>query len=68
MTPDSSAYLAIERTLQGAFASHPKGMALPALCIVEVLDRASWPGLYPSPSNASGRIHVVALAGSWNGA
>ena len=61
----SSAYLASERAKrsgQGAFASHPKGMALPAL------DRrrnartgACWPVLHASPSPSSGRSHVTAL-------
>ena len=75
--PDSKCYLAIERARQGAFSSHPKGMALPALMtkphrhqtvlgfvIVEALDRAFRPALHTSPSAASGRSHVTALAGS----
>ena len=41
--PDRLPYPAIERACQGAFSSHPKGMALPALCFVEALDR----GLVP---------------------
>src|SRR5206468_2088451 len=41
--PGSRAYLAIERTRQGAFSSHPKGMALPVLRFVEALDRAFRP-------------------------
>lgn len=41
--PDSSRYLAIERACQGAFSSHPKGKALPALRVVEALDRAASP-------------------------
>ncbi len=41
--PDSGFYLAIERARQGAFSSHPKGMALPAPRFVEALDRASGP-------------------------
>jgi hypothetical protein len=61
--PGSFAYLATERALQGAFTSHPKGMALPALRFVEALDRAFGPALPTSPSAASGRSHVPALAG-----
>ena len=53
--PDSKAYLAIKRARQGAFASHPKGMALPALRFVEAFDRAFRPALHTSPSAASGR-------------
>ena len=41
--PDSGNYLAIERACQGAFWSHPKGKALPALRIVEAFDRGSAP-------------------------
>ena len=41
--PDSGYYLAIERARQGAFASHPKGMALPLLRFVEALERATSP-------------------------
>jgi hypothetical protein len=62
--PDSRGYLAIERACQDAFSSHPEGMALPALRIVEALDRALWPALRTSPCAASGRTHVTALAGS----
>ena len=62
--PDSGHYLAIERARHGAFSSHPKGMALPALRFVEALDRAFWPALHPFPSAASGRSHVTALVGS----
>ena len=61
---NSGAYLANERACQGAFASHPKGMALPAP------DRrrsartgAYWPALRASPSPSFGRTHVTALAG-----
>ena len=63
----SSCYLPIERARQGAFSSHPKGMALPALRFVEALDRAFWPALHTSPSAASGRSHVTALAGGRSG-
>ena len=59
MQPDSSYYLAIERACQGAFSSHPKGMALPAPRFVEALDRAFGPALPTSPSAASGRSHVT---------
>ena len=62
--PDRTPYLAIERACQGAFSSHPKGMALPALRFVEAFDRAFRPALHTSPSAASGRSHVTALA-SW---
>jgi hypothetical protein len=62
--PGSSGYLAIERARQGAFLSHPKGMAVPALRFVEALDRAFWPALHTSPSAASGRSHVTALVGA----
>ena len=41
--PDSKGYLAIERSCQNAFSSHPKGMALPALRFVEALDRGKPP-------------------------
>ncbi len=41
--PDSGHYLAIERARQGASSSHPKGKPLPALRIVEALDRAAGP-------------------------
>ena len=41
--PDSGHYLANERACQGACSSHPKGKALPALCVVKALDRASGP-------------------------
>ena len=58
--PDSGHYLAIERARQGAFSSHPKGMALPALGFVEALDRGLSPALHTSPSPASGRSHVTA--------
>jgi hypothetical protein len=58
--PDSKDYLAIERARQGAFSSHPKGMALPALRFVEALDRAFGPALPTSPSAASGRSHATA--------
>src|SRR6478752_2943827 len=57
---NSTSYLANERSCQGAFASHPKGMALPAP------DRrrnartgAYWPALRASPNPASGRNHVT---------
>jgi hypothetical protein len=60
--PDSGHYLAIERARQGAFSFHPKGMALPGLRFVEALDRAFGPALHTSPSAASGRSHVTALA------
>ena len=40
--PDSVPYLAIERARQGPSSSHPKG-ALPALRVVEALDRAACP-------------------------
>ena len=60
----STGYLAIERARQGAFSFHPMGMALPALRLVEALDRAARPVLYTSPSAASGMSHVAALAGS----
>jgi len=36
---NSGAYFAIERARKGAFASHPKGMVLPAHRCVEALDR-----------------------------
>ena len=60
--PDSGRYLAIERACQGAFSSHPSGMAPPALHFVEALDRAFWPALPTSPAAASGGRHVTALA------
>jgi hypothetical protein len=41
--PDSGHYLAIKRARQGASSSHLKGKALPALRVVEALDRASGP-------------------------
>ena len=61
--PGSFAYLAIEQARQSAFSSHPKGMALPGLCFVDALDRGLSPALHTSPSAASGRSHVMALAG-----
>ena len=61
--PDSVHYLAIERVCQDAFSSHPKGMALPGLRFVEALDGGLSPVLHTSPSAASGRSHVTALAG-----
>ena len=39
----SSVHLAIERARQGAFLSHPKGKAVPALPVVETLDRGQPP-------------------------
>jgi len=59
----SRGYLAIERARQGGSSAHSKGMALPALRFAEALDRAFWPALPTSPSAASGRSHVTALAG-----
>jgi hypothetical protein len=53
--PGSRRYLAIERALQSAFSSHPKGMALPVLRGVEALDRALRPASHAPPSAASGR-------------
>jgi len=41
--PDSGHYLAIERARQSASSSHPKGKTLPALRVVESLDRAAGP-------------------------
>jgi len=41
--PDSCRYLVIERACQGAFSSHPKGKVLPALRVVEALDRGHAP-------------------------
>ena len=41
--PDSGHYLANERACQGASSSHPRGKTLPALRVVEVLDRAASP-------------------------
>ena len=41
--PDSGGYLASARACQGAFSSHPKGLTLPALRFVEVLDRGRLP-------------------------
>ncbi|HYC95926.1 MAG TPA: hypothetical protein VEB39_09550 [Sphingomicrobium sp.] len=35
-------YLAIERPRQGASSSHPKGMTLQALRVVDALDRGHW--------------------------
>ena len=61
--PGSRGYLAIERARQSGFSSHPMGMALPVLRFVEALDRAFWPAPHTSPSAASGRSHVTALAG-----
>src|SRR3954453_12451523 len=60
----SRGYLAIERARQDAFSSHPKGMALPGLRFAEALDRALRPALPTSPSAASRRSHVTALAGN----
>jgi hypothetical protein len=62
--PDRGSYLASERACQGAFLAHPKGMALPGLRFVKAFDRGFSPALHTSPSAASGRSHVVALAGS----
>ena len=62
--PGRKSYPAIERACQCAFSSHPKGMALSALRFVEALDRGLSPALLASPSAASGRSHVTALAGS----
>jgi len=62
--PDSRHYLAIAGARQDAFSSHPKGMALPVLRFVKALDRAFRPALHTSPSAASGRCHVTALAGT----
>ena len=53
--PDSGHYLAIEPACQGAFASHPKGMALPAHDFVEALDRRFPYALRTSPRPASCR-------------
>jgi len=36
-------YVASERACQSAFSSHPKGKALPALRLVEALDRGAAP-------------------------
>ena len=52
--PDSGHYLAIERACQGAYSSHPKGKALPALRVVEALDRGVSPDLRTPPCTASG--------------
>ena len=41
--PDRKPYPAIERACQGAFSSHPKGKALPALRFVEALGRGAAP-------------------------
>ena len=63
---DSRDYLASERakrSAQGAFASHPEGMSLPAHHFVEALDRRSRYALRASSRAASGRSHVTALAG-----
>lgn len=62
--PDSRHYLAIERACQGAYSSHPEGMALAGLRFVEPLERAFRPVLRATPPAASGRSHVTALAGS----
>jgi hypothetical protein len=64
--PGSGDYLASERAKrsgQGAFASHPEGMALPAHRIVEALARRARYVLRASPRAASGRSHVTAPAG-----
>ena len=61
----SGAYLASERAKrsgQGAFASHPEGMALPAHRFVEALVRRTRYALRASPRAASGKSHVTALA------
>ena len=67
MQPDSDHYLAIEPSCQGDFSSHPKGMALPALRLVEALDRGFSPALPTSPTAASGKSHVTARAGGGTG-
>ena len=63
MPPDSSCYQASKRACQGGFLSHPEGMALPALRIVETLEWRDHSILHASPYAASGKIHVTALAG-----
>ena len=58
-------YLSSERAKrrgQGAFATHPKGMALPAHRFVEALDRRSCYALRAFPRAASGMSHVTVLA------
>jgi hypothetical protein len=64
--PDRSPYLASERARQGAFSSHPKGKTLPALRVVEALDR----GLAPLfalllAQHPAGSCH--GLVGRWFG-
>jgi hypothetical protein len=63
----SGAYLTGERAKQsdeGAFSSHPEGMALPAHRIVQALARRVRYALRAFPHAASGRSHVTALAGT----
>ena len=63
----SGAYLASERAKrsgQGAFACHPKDMALPAHRFVEALARMTRYALHASPRAASAKSHVVAGVGS----
>ena len=51
--PDKGSYLAIERAYHDSLASHPEGKAVPALRVVEGIDRGFYPALHPSPSTAS---------------
>ena len=61
---NSPAYLANERTSQGAFASHPKGMALPAHRLVEALGRGQTGPLFAlllarHPTGAMSRLSLI---------
>lgn len=65
--PDSGAYLANERVCQGAFASHPSGMALPAHRFVLALVRAALarPSRFSSRCNRQEPCHGHHLPGLW---
>ena len=68
----SGIYLRSERAKrsgQNAFASHPKGMILPAPERRRITQMgAYWPVLRASPSPSSGKSHVTALVDSKFGA
>ena len=65
--PDGGHYLAVERACQGAFSTHPKGMALLAHRIVEPLDRSYRSALRDPPRVESSRSHVTILVSSRSG-
>jgi len=65
---NSGDYFAIERRRQGAFASHPKGIALPALHYVKALHRGPAGPLFAlflvqHPAGAMSRLSLVSDRG-----